>query len=142
MPHSIRLHGPWQWTVCPAADGPDLDEACQAFATAGLPVDDVVRVPTERAQSSGDETAATVCLQRRFHAPTGLESGDRLRLEFRSQPSVAAAWLNGRRLPLHRNAEATWVDVSGALAPDNRLLLVLPVEGGQWSMDWCALQIG
>lgn len=70
--HSIRLRGPWQFTVEPDAENPSQTRSGQIK----LPADwaDLISTQPENADSTAAARQPRVELSRSFNAPTGVES--------------------------------------------------------------------
>jgi hypothetical protein len=128
MPHVIRLRGPWEFEI-------------ESRSRENAPRRGTLHLPGDLARSLGDDFTAVVRLSRRFHRPTGLESGERVWLTTDKLDHQAAFTLNGQPLALNGALRA---EVTSYLQASN----VLTIEIAKPSvtvadiLGFIALEIG
>ena len=107
MSHSIRLRGPWD------------------FSIAGTQIAGRIEFPCDWSEIPSP-AAVAVRFRRYFHLPTGLEPGNQVLIVLRCQAPHLTAQLNGAELALERQSdEAYQADVTRQLAARNELTINL-----------------
>jgi hypothetical protein len=113
QPHLIRLRGPWQF---------------QTLADSTPHATGRIELPGDLNQLVADYEG-TVRFSRRFHKPTGIDSGTRVDLVILGLPDKTQLDINGHveaaRPDEHR------MDITGRLQPTNEIMLEFPVVSGQ-----------
>lgn len=111
--HTIRLRGPWDYSLLPAGDS----AALAATGKTELPCDGSFLAEPFR----GTSFRGTLRLVRRFGRPTGLEPTERVRLVMDCTGELRAATLNGAPL-CDSAAVPEAVDITAQLLPRNELV--------------------
>ena len=114
--HAIRLRGPWAFSIGGTSASGRIDfpstwrQLVSAAASAG-------REPTDR---------NSITLRRRFHRPTGLETGDRVVLSLAHSGKGLTARLNGAELALlAQSGGSLEAEITSSLADHNELAVEL-----------------
>src|SRR5262245_34061314 len=131
MPHIIRLRGPWEceplWRWQPAANGSWRENRDE------LPASRTLFASESWRDLLGDDFCGCVKLLRRFHRPTGIETGFKIWISIPRMQWPLCVFLNHQ--PLGEVAEPTRgeteelpparFDIANLLAPQNVLSLIL-----------------
>ena len=117
--HRIRLIGPWEWAPAPVVDDP-------SWRKVRLP-DEWVNLP---------ELPDGAAFRRRFHCPTGIESGDRVFVVISTQGTLNEVLLNRHQLerdPRDQQAsDAHSFEITSILEEHNLLEISVPrIEPGR-----------
>jgi hypothetical protein len=117
--HSIRLRGPWEFSIPNTQIGGRVEFPCTWF--------ELLTAAMNAGRSALlSEEKASLTLKRRFHRPTGLESGDRVWLDMVSLSPSIRAELNGTPLALIEQSAGFWrAEIVDQLAGRNELTIDL-----------------
>jgi hypothetical protein len=123
--HTIRLHGPWEYEpLARFVPGPDGELAEERHS---LPPPGRMHFPADWRETLGADFRGRVRYTRRFHRPTGLDSGERVFLVVERVNRRGLVLLNGERLGEAALAGGPFrFDITEQLQPAN--LLTIEVE--------------
>ena|SRR5687768_9205729 len=109
--HSIRLRGPWEFSIRGSGASGRIDFPCTW---------------QQLVDAAGGSIGEGIKLARRFNKPTGLEAGDRVLVWLRSPAAKLTAALNGTPLALQDQPDGSWqAEITTLLADRNELTVEL-----------------
>ena len=126
--HAIRLRGPWELSIGGEIVGQRIVLPCTWR-----------ELIAANAEVSG---CRSLTLSRRFHRPTGLQTGDRVLLSLGHRGHRLNARLNGAELPLVARPDGTLeADITSRLIEPNELAVELappspaPLDGTESALE-------
>src|SRR5689334_15161480 len=87
--HTIRLRGPWEYSVLSRWLARGTEES-----TEPLPADGKLEMPADWGATLGSDFRGRVRYRRRFGYPTGLQAEDKIDLVFERVNASGRVWLN------------------------------------------------
>ena len=130
VPHRIRLRGPWQ--CLPLSRNTRLADGTLQEERTDLPSPIRLTLPTRAFTPFGDDFCGTVCLQRTFNRPTGLELETRVYLVLHFGKRRGLLCLNDEPLgTIQPTADDQRFLLESGLLSHNRLQIELQLDNHQ-----------